>query len=532
MAKKIVGWIALALALGAMVLGIVWLSTNWDNLTAGTGIYTESDLDNKYDEGLADGMERGEEWRVLANEYAQQISSMENSVNALTILLEQERNKNNQNTELIDTLQSTIDSLNEQISTLESELQRVNDLLAGYEDIKNLTCEVTFEVNNKDFFSTVVKFGDKISSSILPEFTEEDREEYLAEVTGWTVDGEEVSLSAYQIVDDTTFIAEFTPVYTVTLDFEGLSTNYVDYVTDGNKPSSQLRSQLTACYDPRYMPEKDGYMFNGFLLDAKQFGSDIDEIMNLNITKNTTINLSWVQANKLLNGERDALSIYDFIIRIDSASADYTGRDLGYYYGEYNEIANPDNVVFLASDLFGNIQQAHFGQVIDFGDYTVKVDYRGSLNDGVDITVDVLDGTPNVYVQFYNFYEITEIARIGNYTIFESDGNLYAQDMTSGEKQILMDKYNTVQNFTNMELIYTNPFETDIFLRFTNEDGVALIDIDLDLQVTLITSRANSIEVYTNSQSTNWDRYADFLHNGNNILRFTYETKSIAGIKL
>ena len=136
MAKKIVGGIALALALGAMILGIVWLSTNWDNLTAGTGIYTESDLEEKYNEGLQDGLERGEEWRVLVNEYLKQIQELENELNQdkeelamLKLELRDEKLNNTDLQEQVNSLKAQIQEKDNKIKYLELEIQTLESLL-------------------------------------------------------------------------------------------------------------------------------------------------------------------------------------------------------------------------------------------------------------------------------------------------------------------------------------------------------------------------------------------------------------------
>ena len=223
MTKKIVSWIALALALGAMILGIIWLSFNWDNLTAGTGIYTEKDLNDKYNEGLQDGLERGEEWRVLVLQYKEKLSEYENEVKNLTIALEEEKSKNNANEDKIATLEEELSLLNSEKLSLQNEVKRLEMLLEAYEDIKVGTFEVDFYLQlneGKVLYSTeVIRKGSTISMFEIP-----DTDSYVFD--HWeNEDGETVNPFEIEITEDTVFNG-IVKYYEIVANFQVQEWNY------------------------------------------------------------------------------------------------------------------------------------------------------------------------------------------------------------------------------------------------------------------------------------------------------------------
>lgn len=254
MTKKIISWIVIILSLGAMILGIVWLSFNWENLTAGTGIYTEDDLNEKYNEGLQDGLERGEEWRVLVSQYKEKLSEYENEVNSLTVALEQEKNNNNSNQDTIAALEEKLSIASSEKLSLQNEITRLEGLIESYEELAQGTYEVNFYINDTLFLTKAVKKDSIITDTIMPSESNEYR------FDGWSVDKSSIiDINSYQITENTNFYAILTPKYKV--EFVNGDDIYMTQYIVQNECATLISN-----------PTKDYFQFEGWLLN--------DEIVN------------------------------------------------------------------------------------------------------------------------------------------------------------------------------------------------------------------------------------------------------------
>lgn len=128
--KSIVGIVAVIIVFAAMALLATWLGLNWENITSGTKLYTESELIDYGEDRYQAGIEKGEEYRVLVDKYKIQVQELEENFTQVTILLEKEKSKNNKNEELIKTLETTITSLNEGIEGFKGNIQDLETKVA------------------------------------------------------------------------------------------------------------------------------------------------------------------------------------------------------------------------------------------------------------------------------------------------------------------------------------------------------------------------------------------------------------------
>lgn len=486
--KKTFNIIIILISLGAFAFGVYWTVKNWGTLTSKTNLYTQSDMNDYGDDRYQAGLEQGEEWKTLVVQYREQISEMEGNVNNLTILLEQEKGKNNQNTELITTLETTLTSLQTQITALQDEVERLEELLKGYEDLKKLTCQINFKIGTQNYYSTVVKFGDKFDDSTLPEYTAEDRLTYMAELNGWTVDGVEVDFDTYQIGADTTFEAITTPVYTVNFDVENEELNQTYYITEGHCMAEDVTTQNIDSLFYIAQPQKEGYVFNGLTLN----GIDaVENIADMAITEDLTFNAIWLGADKI-----DTETTWTVAQPVNPGETVTQKANI-----EMPEIIS--NCLFTyQNEATNDYGQAHFGELIEFANYSVAVNYENG-NFVFDFKT-----TETIVTSFSinNIFNVKEI-RFGNYSITERSASLYAKNLETNEST----KFE-IDNISEATLIYTNPQKTDIFVKVKdNETGLwKLFDIDQNLVLTEIGANFSNIEVYTESITANWDIYADF----------------------
>ena len=187
------------------------------------------------------------------------------------------------NIDTIDILQSQIKTLNSQISEMSALVQsnsstivdlnqRIDDLekaLAYYDDFIS---DIVFEgkvVARFDFDGVLynIQIIDKNSTVTV---TEPTSTEYVI-FNYWTVNGEQVDLSTYQVSENTTFVANVTKKYDV------------KFMVDNAEYDSQIVVENGFATLPS-APSKAGYEFDGWSLD----GVNIVDVSSKAITSNTT----------------------------------------------------------------------------------------------------------------------------------------------------------------------------------------------------------------------------------------------------
>lgn len=226
-----------------------------------------------------------EDLRKSETDKSDEIARLTEQVNKLQSLSNQLQKTNELNIETINGLNNQIKSLNTQISemsyqinnsssilsSLNTKIKELEKSLAYYEEyIANLEngeqVVATFEFNGSVYNIQIVNKNDIVSVT-TPTSTE-----YVV-FNYWTVNGEEIDLSTYQITKNTKFVADVTLKYLVTFNVDGVEYNK-QVIIKNNK----IESPGT--------PIKNGYEFDGWSIN----GVDIIDLSTYNVTEHTTFN--------------------------------------------------------------------------------------------------------------------------------------------------------------------------------------------------------------------------------------------------
>lgn len=216
---------------------------------------------------------------------SKEIARLTEQISNLQALTNQLQQTNQLNVETINGLNNQIKSLNTQISemsyqinnsssilsSLNAKIKELEKSVAYYEEyIANLEngeqVVATFEFNGSVYNIQIVNKNDIVSVT-TPTSTE-----YVV-FNYWTVNGEQVDLSTYQITQNTKFVANVTLKYLVTFN------------VDGSEYSKQVIIKDNKIESPE-TPTKDGYEFDGWSIN----GVDIIDLSTFNVTEHITFN--------------------------------------------------------------------------------------------------------------------------------------------------------------------------------------------------------------------------------------------------
>ena len=293
------------------VLGIA-LYVNW-NAIKGTiddsKYYTAQEVQNSYDKGYKDGNKSETElvaevsyYRTLVDEYEvvvailnDEISVLNNSIlknnetiNSLNAIITDKESQLDKNESYITNLKSQIYTLQRtnttalnEINYLQSRVQNIQSSIEYYESyIKMLETDsevvATFEFDGKVFNIQIVEKG-SIVSVPTPESNE------FMTFNGWTVNGELVDLTTYQVNTNTKFIADV--IYNCK----------VDFIIDGVVVSSISAEKNTCIENLPETPVKDGFDFLGWSID----GVSTIDVSTYEITQDEVFVAMFVQTYKL-----------------------------------------------------------------------------------------------------------------------------------------------------------------------------------------------------------------------------------------
>ena len=265
-AKKIIGLVVSILLVGAFAFCLTWTIVNWDKVTqgiSGANLYTETDLNEAYEDGYNTALTNEAEYEAAINGYrdtvtnlndqialyASQISGLtetnnmhlaaisglQGSVAELNGLIADYKTTQTANQNTINglsaqvvSLQSqvtnllaqisqntnTISMLNNQITQLQNEVMYYEALLSAYQSDTRVIA--TFTVNNSVYNVQVADAGSTVTVA-APSNTA------YFEFLGWTIDGENViTLSNYTLTANTTFIAKVINKYDVKFFYDGV----------------------------------------------------------------------------------------------------------------------------------------------------------------------------------------------------------------------------------------------------------------------------------------------------------------------
>ena len=192
-------------------------------------------------------------------------STNENNILTITSLQNQIKTLNSQISDMnmiVQSNASTIITLNNRITELEDSIKYYEDYILSIESENSVV--VKFEFNGVVYNIQIV---DKNSTVTV---TEPTSTEYVI-FNYWTVNGEQVDLSTYQVSENTTFVANVTKKYDV------------KFMVDNAEYDSQIVVENGFAILPS-TPSKAGYEFDGWSLD----GVNVVDVASKSITSNTT----------------------------------------------------------------------------------------------------------------------------------------------------------------------------------------------------------------------------------------------------
>ncbi|MCM1404363.1 MAG: InlB B-repeat-containing protein [Prevotella sp.] len=226
----------------------------------GSRYYTAEELQQSYDKGYADGAKSETEllgqvqyYRNLVDEYYLNVNTLNQEITTLTKSNEILKNLARDNEQTINNLQTVINANDDKIASLNTEITALKKSIAYYEQlVANLEIDgqavVTFEFDGKVCNFQVI---DKNTTVMVNDPVSTD---YVI-FNGWTVDGQPVDLTTYQVTGNTRFVADVTYRY------------QISFVADNTKIDSYLITQGQPIAVPT-LPTKDGYAFDGWSLDG------------------------------------------------------------------------------------------------------------------------------------------------------------------------------------------------------------------------------------------------------------------------
>mgnify|MGYP003291889844 CR=1 FL=1 len=208
LAKKITLGVFIALLLGAVIGLGIWVARNYSKITSETDLYTYEELLDHGEKRYEDGLQAGEDNRVLVEAYLKQIHSLENQKEELSLEIVRLKAEGYDDKERIETLEA-------QQLEYQNEITRLNGLLKAYENLANEVYEVSFYImqpngNNVLYETKLVKLGNCVTNLIVPEETNEYSFKF------WTLDKQtEVDPLTVEISANTTFYGVVAPKYEI-----------------------------------------------------------------------------------------------------------------------------------------------------------------------------------------------------------------------------------------------------------------------------------------------------------------------------
>ena len=203
-------------------------------------------------------------------EISGQLSQAQTEIKQLSVDLEAKKQTILQYTELsaelsseIFTLESSITALNNKISKLQENINYYEEYIASLENGDQAV--VTFEFDGAVYDVQIVNKNSLVTVT-TPTSTDHVIFNY------WTVDGEQVDLSTYEITTNTKFVAAVTYKYDV------------KFMVDNQEISSQLIEEGQFATVPEFT-EEEGYIFDGWSLDGVNI---VENIESTPVTQNVT----------------------------------------------------------------------------------------------------------------------------------------------------------------------------------------------------------------------------------------------------
>ena len=204
---------------------------------------------------------------------AEEIAELNKQITSLNNLISQLQNTNTLNVNTIASLNSQIESLNSQISNMTLQNQTASSQITA---LNNKISELQESINYYEQYIASLENGEQVVATF-----EFDGSVYNIQIVKstdyaifnyWTVNGEQVDLSTYQITTNTKFVANVTHKYDVKF-----KVNNADY-------DSQIIVENGFATLPEE-PVKAGYEFDGWSLNGVDV---VENISSTAVTQNVT----------------------------------------------------------------------------------------------------------------------------------------------------------------------------------------------------------------------------------------------------
>ena len=127
--SKVLNFILIAIVIAGLSFGIWFVVKNWSKLTSGANLYTQSEVDEEKQSSYEDGVETGERYRVLCEEYLAQIQVLESDANIVELNIAE---LNRQIAELENILDENELAYNTQLGILQSSVVSLTQSLNSY----------------------------------------------------------------------------------------------------------------------------------------------------------------------------------------------------------------------------------------------------------------------------------------------------------------------------------------------------------------------------------------------------------------
>ena len=218
------------------------------------------------------------------NGKTEEIAELNKQITSLNNLISQLQNTNTLNVNTIASLNSQIESLNSQISnmtlqnqTASSQITALNNKISELQESINYYEQYIASLENGEQVVATFEFDGSVyniqivnKNSIITVTTPTSTDYVIFNY--WTVNGEQVDLSAYQITTNTKFVADVTHKYDV------------KFKVDNSDYNSQIVVENGFATLPEE-PIKAGYEFDGWSLNGVDV---VENISTTSVTQNTT----------------------------------------------------------------------------------------------------------------------------------------------------------------------------------------------------------------------------------------------------
>lgn len=278
MSKKVILSILSAVVVFALGFCVVWTVSNFDTVKEGikgSSLYTQSDIESAYKDGYDSAVKDMDSLLAEVENLKIVLSEKEEQIKNLEIKLSD-----------YNATKSEVESLKVEKANLEKEVSNLKKSIQTYEafveEIK-LADRLVVTYMYDGYVCGLQRYdaGQKLSLITAPQDTEE------VKFVGWTINGTDViDLTNFTVNESVTFVAKVSKTFTV------------KFIVDGEVFNSQKVAEYGSCTLPQGIPDKFGYVFDGWSKDGVNCIEAIeDEVVTSNTTYTAVFSLFEVQVS-------------------------------------------------------------------------------------------------------------------------------------------------------------------------------------------------------------------------------------------